>query len=251
MAEKEIIRAESGIRPGADGAELTRQQLLEKYLSKPPASDRVKPAAIVSRPDGKPAPMSFSQQQVWLHGQMAGETPLYNQTMTVYRRGSLDADVLERCLREIVRRHEIWRTAFESVGGEPVQIVHDAPQRFPLQVVDLSGVPAAEREAEAVRLATEDARRPFDLKTGPLLRTLLITVSEQEHRLYMTLHHLIFDAVTAYRIFLPELEALYEAFSKGEPSPLEEPRLQYGDFASWQRQQESSDAWTQHREYRS
>ena len=250
MAEKKITRSESDIRPGGDAASaFTRKQMLENYLSKPPASDRVRAAAIVPRPDGKPAPMSFSQQQVWLHGQMAGETPLYNQTMTVYRRGPLDADVLERCLREIVRRHEIWRTAFESVGGEPVQIVHDAPQMFPLQAVDLSGLPAAEREAEAVRLATEDARRPFDLKTGPLLRTLLVTVGEQEHRLYMTLHHLIFDAVTAYRIFLPELEALYEAFSKGKPSPLQEPRLQYGDFASWQRQQESSEAWSQHREY--
>src|SRR6202035_1277663 len=100
-------------------------------------------------------------------------------------------------------------------------------------VVNLSSLPEAERETEALRLAAEDARRPFDLRTGPLLRALLVSMDAKRHRLYMTLQHLVFDAVTAYRVFVPELETLYEAFSAGKPSPLPEPRLQYADFAYW------------------
>lgn len=208
-------------------------------------------APVARRPmeKAKNVPMSFSQQQVWLHGQMVGDIPLYNQGITVYRHGPLDAAVLERCLHEIVRRHEIWRTTFDRIGDEPVQIVHEAPQSFPLQVLDLRKLPAAEREKEMLRAATESVRRPMDLKSGPLLRVLLVTLADNQHRLYITLHHLVFDAVTVYRIFLPELETLYEAFSSGKPSPLPEPRLQYGDYAVWQRQQVSTESWSQHRAY--
>src|SRR5579864_5720297 len=115
MSEKETTRIEGDVRPGVDAPAELKRKMLEKYLSTQRANDRVKEAAIVPRPAGKHAPMSFSQQQVWLHGQMAGEIPLYNQTMTVYRRGPLNTGVLERCLREIVRRHEIWRTNFDLV----------------------------------------------------------------------------------------------------------------------------------------
>jgi hypothetical protein len=193
--------------------------------------------------------MSFSQQQVWLHGQIVGEIPLYNQAITIYRRGPLDVRVLERCLLEIVRRHEIWRTTFDRVGDEPVQIVHPAPEKFSLPIIDLRGLSKAERETEAVRLATEDARRPMDFRSGPLFRVLLVKMEDDEHRLYMTLHHLIFDAVTVYGVFVPELETLYEAFSAGKSSPLPEPRRQYADFACWQREQVSSEAWSQHLSY--
>ena len=168
-----------------------------------------------------------------------GDIPLYNQGITIYRYGSLDVAVLERCLVEIVRRHEIWRTTFDSVGDEPIQIIHPAPNSFPMQVVDLRSLPEADRNAKAVQLATEDVRRLMDLKSGPLLRALLVRMSDEEHRLYMALHHLVFDAVTVYRAFLPELETLYEAFSSGKASPLAEPRLQYADFATWQRQTSS------------
>jgi len=190
---------------------------------------------IRPRPAGEPAPLSFAQEQVWLHEQMTGDIPFYNETMTISRRGPLDVAVLKRCLLEIIRRHEIWRTTFDVADGQPVQIVHPVPQDFPLAIADLRKLPEAERNREAARLATIDARRRFDLTTGPLLRALLVCIDDEQYRLFMTVHQIVFDAVTAYRVFLPELAALYEAFSSGKPSPLAELQLQYGDFAYRQR----------------
>lgn len=211
-----------------------KRRLLEQYRSGLSAKRTL--ARNPNRAPGQPFPLSFPQQQVWLHGQMAADVPFYNETMTVYRHGPLDAAMLERCLLEIIRRHEIWRTTFDTVAGEPVQVVQSPPRAFPVPVVDLRGLPQAKREEEAERLATLDARRPFDLTAGPLLRVLAIRLDDERSRLYMTIHQIVFDAVTAYRVFLPELATLYEAFASGQPSPLAELTLQYGDFASWQRE---------------
>jgi len=233
----------------ANGMSDRQRKALDQYLKSQFAKPLAGEGFIPRRTPGSSAPMSFSQRQVWLHGQIVGDIPLYNQAITIYRHGPLDVRVLERCLQEIVRRHEIWRTTFDSIGDEPVQIVHPAPDKFSLPVTDLSGLPLAEREGEAMRLATEDARRPIDLRSGPLFRALLVKMKDDEHCLYMTLHHLIFDAVTVYEVFVPELEILYEAFSAGKSSSLPETRLQYADFACWQREQVFSEAWSQHLSY--
>ncbi|MGA7217011.1 MAG: condensation domain-containing protein, partial [Candidatus Sulfotelmatobacter sp.] len=208
MSERDTAQIQSTTAPRAEAAAELKRRLLEEYMKSQRGRTAPDAAPVSRRPmeKDKNVPMSFSQQQVWLHGQMVGDIPLYNQGITVYRHGPLDAAVLERCLHEIVRRHEIWRTTFDRIGDEPVQIVHEAPQSFPLQVLDLRKLPAAEREKEMLRVATESVRRPMDLKSGPLLRVLLVTLADDQHRLYITLHHLVFDAVTVYRIFLPELE---------------------------------------------
>jgi aspartate racemase len=181
------------------------------------------------------APLTFAQQQVWLHAQMAPNTPAYNEPFTVHRRGPLNVEVLERSFAEIVRRHESWRTTFSAVDGEPVQVVH-APFAVKLEVTDLRNMPEQDREGEALRLATADACKPFNLTEAPLFRTRVIRLDEEDFRLAITAHHLIFDGVTGYRVFLPELVALYEAYSNGEASPLAELDFQYADYAVWQRQ---------------
>src|SRR4029453_18736613 len=147
----------------------------------------------------------------------------------------LDVQALEASLTEVLRRHEAWRTTFVTVEGQPVQRVQATPS-LKLPVVDLRDLPREEREAEALRLATEDPRQPFDLAQGPLSRGMLVRLDEGEHRLFLTLHHIIFDGVSTYHVFLPELTGLYEAYSSGLPSPFPEPALQYGDYACWQRQ---------------
>ena len=205
-----------------------------------PSSARPRPA-IGRRPPGLPVPLSYGQQLLWLHAQLAPELPVYNEPITVHRRGPLDVAALERALHEILRRHEAWRTTFPAEGGEPVQAVQTAPA-VALPVVDLRGLPAERIEPEALRLATEDARRPFDLAQGPLLRALLVRLADDEHRLFLTLHHIIFDGVSTYRVFLPELTALYEAFAAGRAAALPEPALQFGDYATWQRQQPAAAA---------
>lgn len=231
------------------GGELSdvKRRLLQRYLKGMQAKSTLVRSA--NRRPQDPLPLSFSQQQVWLHDQMTGDVPFYNETITVYRHGALDLEVLERCLLEIIRRHEIWRTVFDTRGGQPVQVVLPPPATFPIALIDLRHLPEAEREAEAIRLATEDARRPFDLKTGPLPRILAVRMGDEQYRLYMAIHQIIFDAVTAYRVFLPELTALYEAFASGKSSPLPELTIQYGDFADWQQNRVSLRDWSEHAAY--
>ena len=181
------------------------------------------------------APVSFAQQQVWVHAQLVPDTPIYNEPITFHRKGTLDVQVLERVLTEIVHRHQAWRTVFRVRDGEPVQIVQAAmPVR--LRIADLRGVTAGAREAEAQRLAVEDALLPFDLTRGPLFRTLLVHFSETEHRLFLTLHHIIFDGYSIYRVLLPELARLYKAFSEGKPSDLPALPTQYPEFARWEQE---------------
>jgi surfactin family lipopeptide synthetase A len=211
-----------------------KRALLEKYLRGDlPQLARV--AGAITRCDsGSPAPLSFGQQQVWLHAQLAPDSPVYNECVTIHLPGPLDIAAFEQSFNEIIRRHEAWRTSYPIMDGQPIQMIHP-PSTLTLPVVDLLYLPEVEREAEALRLATEDARILFDLAHGPLLRATLMRLGDAEHRLFLTLHQSIFDGVSLYRVFLPELRALYEAFSSGKPPPLPDPPIQYADFAVWQR----------------
>jgi amino acid adenylation domain-containing protein len=167
---------------------------------------------------------------------MAGSVPIYNESVTIHKRGPLDRVVLERCFNEIARRHESWRSAFPANEGKVVQRIH-RDVRVPLPFTDLSHLPVDERELEAVRIGTEDAQRPFDLNVAPLFRVHLVRCAEDYHRVYLTMHHLVFDGVSVYRVMVRELAALYNAYSASQPSPLPELAVQYGDYAVWQQQQ--------------
>ncbi len=219
-----------------------KRKLIDKYLFDVTQSPALQ--HIPTRPSEEPIPLSFQQQQVWVHSHMAGDVPIYNEAVTVYRRGPLDVSVLERCLCEILRRHEIWRTTFDTIDGKPVQIVRPAPANFPIKLIDLRYLREGDRASDAIVFPSGDAAEVFDLKHGPLLRAVLVRMGDEEYRLYMTFHQIVFDAASAYRIFLPELITLYDAFSIGRPSPLPEPILQYGDFACWQQTVLASGTWS-------
>jgi NRPS condensation-like uncharacterized protein len=138
-------------------------------------------------------PTSFAQQHLWFLDQLVPGNAFYNlhNAMRLSMRAS-NVPVLERSLNEIVRRHESLRTTFKSVDGQPVQVV--APEaRVTLPVIDLRHMAAASREAEVLRLASEEARRPFDLSTGPLLRTALVCVDTARYIVLLTMHHIIAD----------------------------------------------------------
>jgi amino acid adenylation domain-containing protein len=190
--------------------------------------------AIPQRPGGMPAPISLGQEQIWFLSHLDPEAIAYNEAVTISKRGALDVAALELAFNEIVRRHEIWRTTFPTVDGRPVQVVHP-PSSYRIPMVDLTALPEGIREAEAFRIATEEGRRPYDLERGPFLRPVLARLREDDHRLLLAMHHIVFDGVGLYRIVMPELIALYDAFSHGRPSPLPEPPIQYADFATWQR----------------
>lgn len=179
-------------------------------------------------------PLSFAQERLWFLHQLEPTSPVYNVPIAVHLAGALEPLVLERTLDEIVRRHESLRTVFPQSDGPPVQVVLPAAA-VALARFDLRGLPGAERQAEALRLATEEARRPFDLVRGPLLRAALWRIGDVEHLLLMTAHHIVIDAWSR-GVFFRELGALYHAFICGQVSPLPDLPVQYADLAAWQRQ---------------
>ncbi len=212
-----------------------RRALLQRYLRGAAIESEAKTGAIPRRKGSGPAPLSHSQQQIWLHSQLAGDSLIYNEPITIHRYGELDREALVRSFLEIVRRHEAWRTTFEWDGDQPVQIVQPPPTDVEIPFADLRKIPLAEREREAIRLATADALEPFDLAKGPMYRMRLVRLGDAEHRLFITLHHIIFDGVSLYRVLLPELQTLYDAFAKNESPALAQLPIQYPDYAVWQR----------------
>jgi hypothetical protein len=195
-----------------------RRELLERLRRGELQASNGAPEPLIARPPGAEAPLSPGQEQVWFHHQFAASAPIYNESVTIHKRGPLDPAILERCFNEIVRRHEIWRTAFLMSDGKVVQRI-DSNVQVSLPLVDLSHLPVEEREAEAVRIATEDTRRPFDLNVAPLFRARLVRWAPDYHRIYLTVHHLVFDGVSIYRVLIRELAALYSAYSPASPRP--------------------------------
>src|SRR5436190_4114463 len=147
--------------------------------------------------------------------------------------GRLDVAALERTLTEIFRRHEVLRTVFAVRGDQPVQVIQPETE-VKIPIIDLVDLDESEREAEALRLVDEEAKRPMDLANGPLLRFILLRLGADDHIAVLTMHHIISDG-WSMGIFEREVATLYEAFSTGKASPLEELRIQYADYAAWQR----------------
>ncbi|MGZ3460325.1 MAG: non-ribosomal peptide synthetase, partial [Archangium sp.] len=178
-------------------------------------------------------PLSFAQKRLWVVDRLRPGNPAYNISGAIKLRGELDVAVLGRCVDEILRRHESLRTTFELEGEEPVQRI--APElSVPLELVDVSDVPEAQRESVVVQLVIKEAGWCFDLARGPLLRLSLLRLSTHEHVLVLVMHHIVSDGWSR-GILVRDLMALYEAFVAGKPSPLPKPALQYADFACWQR----------------
>lgn len=178
-------------------------------------------------------PASFAQQRLWFLDQFEPGSPFYNIPTAVRLIGQLDRQVLQRCLNEIVRRHEALRTTFTMMDGNPVQVIHPS-QKISLPLIDLRDFPADQRQAEAMRLANLEARSPFDLSVGPLIRVVLIQTADQEHVVLVTMHHIVSDG-WSIGVFIYELSMLYAAFTAGAPSPLPELPIQYADYSEWQR----------------
>ena len=179
-------------------------------------------------------PLSSTQERMWFLDQLEPGLTAYNVPGAVYLDGHLDVNALEKAFGEILRRHEILRTTYGSSDGRPVQIINP-PQPFHLHVEDLQHLPEDERDATAMQLAKENAQRPFNLSTGPIVRCFLVRMKPDRHMLAMTTHHIAYD-MWSREIFIFELAVLYQAFIKGESSPLPEPEIQWVDYAYWQRQ---------------
>ncbi|MBA2352668.1 MAG: amino acid adenylation domain-containing protein, partial [Burkholderiales bacterium] len=209
-----------------------QRALLERRLeekSRTAAGDQ----HIAKRNGTEPAPLSFAQQRLWFLDQFDPGGSFYNIPLALQLDGVLDIAALRATLSEIVRRHETLRTTFVAKSGEPVQLIHAAAE-VPLPVTDLSELPQAERGNEAAKLQSEEAKAPFDLAAGPLIRARLLRLAESSHVLLVTMHHIISDG-WSIGILLREIGVLYGDKHAGRPSSLSDLPLQYADFAIWQR----------------
>ena len=178
--------------------------------------------------------LSFAQQRLWFFDQLEPGLSAYNIPAAIRLKGRLNLAALEHSLNEVVRRHESLRTIFAMVDGRPTQVI--APTlTIALAMLDLRTLPASEREIEVRRLVTAEARLPFDLSRGPLLRGTLLHLGDEEHVGLLTMHHIVSDGWST-GILVREVATLYLAFCAGGGSPLPALPIQYADFAHWQRQ---------------
>ena len=180
-----------------------------------------------------PLPASFAQQRMWFLDQLEPGRGSYNIPVVVRLKGALDVAALGRAFDELARRHESLRTTFASAGGLPVQVIADEIKiDFPVE--DLTDLPEAGREAEALRRSREESWRPFDLARGPLVRARLYRLGPDDHLAAVTMHHAVSDG-WSIGVLIYEAGVLYEAFATGVPSPVPDLPVQYADYAVWQR----------------
>ena len=175
-------------------------------------------------------PLSFAQQRMWFLYQLESQSPFYNEGLQLRVEGVLNVEALQQSINEIIRRHEILRTTFPAVNGKPLQVISPS-LAMNIPVLDLQGLEAAEIQ----QIVTKEARQPFDLSNGPLLRVTLLRLGPESHVLVLIMHHIITDG-WSMGIFIQELSSLYQTFTLSSPLLLPELPIQYADFAVWQRQ---------------
>ncbi|PHM11561.1 non-ribosomal peptide synthetase [Nostoc sp. 'Peltigera malacea cyanobiont' DB3992] len=185
---------------------------------------------ILSIDRSKELPLSFAQQRMWFLYQLESQSPFYNEGLQLRVAGVLNIEALQQSINEIIRRHEILRTTFPAVDGKPLQIISPS-LTINIPVLDLQSL----EESEAQQIVTKEARQPFDLSNGPLLRVTLLRLGLESHVLVLIMHHIITDG-WSMGIFIQELSNLYRAFTLDSPLLLPELPIQYADFAVWQRQ---------------
>jgi len=203
---------------------------IEKELGREDTAPAI-PLARASRENS--LPLSFAQQRLFFLDRLKPGSTVYNVPAVVHVAGALNVTALAQALNDIIQRHEALRTSFPTVDGEPVQWINPS-FTAELPVVDLSALAPESREPIARRLATLEAQRPFDLSTGPLIRTTLLNLDQEEHIALITMHHIISD-MWSMSIFMRELASLYKGFVEGQPPVLTDLPIQYADYAVWQR----------------
>ncbi|MGK7888331.1 MAG: amino acid adenylation domain-containing protein [Leptolyngbyaceae cyanobacterium] len=212
----------------------TIAQLSQELLAKTSTQSSSTLAPIQPIPRQGEFPLSFAEQRLWFLNQLQDQSIAYNEQEGLRLSGMLDVDALHRALQDIVRRHDNLRTHFRSVDGTPNRMI--APERvLPLPLVNLQAIAPEHQMAEVQRLGQDAVNEPFDLAQDALLRVKLLQLAADDYVLLITMHHIITDGWST-GVLAHELEVTYSAFVQGQPSPLAELPIQYGDFAAWQRQ---------------
>jgi amino acid adenylation domain-containing protein len=200
---------------------------------------------ILPAPRDKDLPLSFAQQRLWFLDQLESNSSAYNMLAAYRLTGQLNITALEQSLNQIIQRHEILRTTFPSVDGQPSQVI-EPHKTLTLPIIDLQD--HSEKEVIAQQLVKEEVQHPFNLAKGPLFRAKLLSLPQAEHILLITRHHIVYDGWSD-NVLIEELTCLYAAFSTGKPSPLPQLPIQYADFAYWQREWLAGEICQKHLSY--
>jgi amino acid adenylation domain-containing protein/non-ribosomal peptide synthase protein (TIGR01720 family) len=190
------------------------------------------PSLIQVTPRHREMPLSFAQQRLWFLNQLEPNSAAYNMPGAVRLQGQLDITALEKTFNEIIRRHEVLRTNFFDLEGQSVARIR-AAENAHLTLIDISDL--EHQTAEIAALVEAEGQKPFDLAHDLLIRTTLLKITDTEHILLLTMHHIVSDG-WSLEILVREITTLYAAFVNSEPSPLPELEIQYVDFAVWQKQ---------------
>lgn len=212
-----------------------QRALLEKALAESARGSALPSQGTIPRrrPDA-PLVLSFAEQRLWFLDRLQPRNPFYNMPMAARLSGPFDESAFARSLECLAARHETLRTTFPAENGSPRRAIA-AHAEIPLERCDLRDVPVANRETLLQRRLREEARRPFDLSTGPLLRTVLFRTGDQEWVVLLAMHHIISDG-WSMGVMLRELAILYDALARGQTPDLPPLEIQYADFAAWQRE---------------
>jgi amino acid adenylation domain-containing protein len=197
------------------------------------AETRVDAPPVPLAPRDSELPLSFAQSRLWFIDQLDPGNTAYNSHIAFKLEGSLNIRALRQSFRVIVKRHESLRTTFPLVDGRAVQVISPTQQSM-LPLVDLCELTKAEREMQVLKLATEESRMPFDLASGPLIRTTLLRLTEDEHAIFITMHLIIADG-WSIGVLKDEMTILYRAICENTPPALPELPIQCADYARWQR----------------
>ena len=209
----------------------SKQELLAKRLAGTGAPGN---SGVIGRRERiGPFPLSFAQQRLWILDRLTPGGSAYNVPYAYRLRGDVSLENLENALTEIVRRHEVLRTFFTAVDGEPLQTVGPAT-RVNVDIRDLRSAPDGDRETAAMLQLHEEAHRGFDLERGPLMRVTLIRLGDEEYLLVLVFHHIVFDGWSE-SVFFRELSVLYGETPRGAERVLPDLPIQYGDYVLWQR----------------
>ena len=245
LAMRAIARVRQELGADVDVAELFAHPVLADLAEAVDRAARSALPPIVPIPRDGPLPLSFAQQRLWFLAQMEGVSAAYNVPGALRLSGRLDRAALRRALDRIVERHEMLRTTFVTVSGEPRQRIN-AATGFALREHDLRGL--SDANEQLADLMREEAGAVFDLAAGPLIRGRLIQLHDDEHVLLITMHHIVSDA-WSIGVLIRELNTLYGAFCAGNADPLPALSIQHADYAAWQRQWLAGEVWQEQSDY--
>jgi amino acid adenylation domain-containing protein len=212
----------------------THQTIRDLAAAQRGAATGERGAALARHPRPEHLPLSFAQERLWFLDQIQPGSPVYNIPLALGLRGNLSWPVLAASLCAVAARHEALRTIFVQIGGRPVQVISPSLDLAP-PVVDLAALPAGHRDGEASRLSAREATRPYDLAQGPLVRATLLRLAADHHIALFCMHHIVSDG-WSMGVLVREVGALYAALARGTRPDLPDLKVQYADFALWQRE---------------